>query len=295
MRVPARRAAVGFVRDRFELSERRSCILIGIDRSSCRYVARRRGDDELRRRLVELATARPRWGYRTLCEIVRRDQVVNHKRVHRLYKLEGLQVRRRRRKRVQAGRRAPIPAAERANQRWSMDFMRDTLANGRPFRTLNIVDDCTRECPAIEVDHSLPGPRVVRVLEALARTRGLPATIVVDNGPEFAGRALDRWAYQRGVRLHFIQPGKPVQNAYVESFNGKFRDQCLNEHWFVDLADARQTIETFRQEYNGYRPHRSLGGLTPEEYARRAAALQAPPAPSEPQPGGINQLGELSP
>jgi putative transposase len=172
-----------------------------------------------------------------------------------------------------------------------MDFMHDQLANGRVFRTLNIVDDHTRECTAIEVDHSLPGRRVVRVLERLAETRGLPSTIVVDNGPEFAGRVLDRWAYERGVHLHFIDPGKPVQNAFVESFNGKFRDQCLNEHWFVDLADASRIIETFRRDYNSYRPHSSLGGLTPEEFARRAAALQAPPAPSEPQPSGFNQPG----
>jgi len=280
--------------DRFGLSQRRSCTLVGIDRSSCRYVTRRPPEDELRRRLVELATAKPRWGYRTLCDILRRERRVNHKRIHRLYKLEGLQVRRRKRKRVLAGRRAPVPAATRPNERWSMDFMRDTLATGRPFRTLNIVDDYTRECPAIEVDHSLPGLRVIRVLERLALTRGLPSTIVVDNGPEFAGRALDRWAYHRGVHLHFIEPGKPAQNAYIESFNGKFRDQCLNEHWFTDLNDARRTIEAHRQDYNTYRPHRSLGGLTPEEFARRSAGFQAPPAPSSPQIGDFNLPGGFS-
>jgi len=151
-----------------------------------------------------------------------------------------------------------------------MDFMRDTLANGRAFRTLNIVDDHTRECPVIEVDHSLPGRRVVRVLDRLAETRGLPGAIGVDNGPEFTGRVLDHWAYERGVHLYFIDPGKPVQNAFVETFNGKFRDECLNEHWFVDLHDARRTIETYRRDYNSYRPHSSLGGLTPEEFASRA-------------------------
>jgi putative transposase len=280
--------------DRFELSQRRSCALVGIDRASCRYVARRQPDEDLRRRLVELATAKSRWGYRTLCDIIRRERIVNHKKVHRLYKLEKLQVRRRKRKRVLAGKRVLLTPVTRANERWSMDFTRDTLANGRPFRTLNIVDDYTRECPAIEVDHSLPGLRVVRVLEQLAATRGLPATIVVDNGPEFAGRVLDRWAYQRAVKLHFIDPGKPVQNAYVESFNGKFRDQCLNEHWFLNLQDARRTIEAHRQEYNTYRPHRSLGGLTPAEFARRSAALQAPSAPSEPQSVDFNQLGGFS-
>lgn len=274
--------------DRFGVSQRRSCALIGMDRTSCRYVGRRSGDEELRGRLVELARSRPRWGYRTLCDVLRRERKVNHKRIHRLYKLEGLQVRRRRRKRVAAGKRAVLAAPSRANERWSMDFVSDTLANGRVFRTLNIVDDFTRECVAIEVDYSLPGLRVVQVLDRLAMTRGLPARIVMDNGPEFAGRVLDGWAYRRGVQLHFIQPGKPVQNAFIESFNGKFRDQCLNEHWFVSLLDARWTIETYRRDYNSYRPHSSLGGLTPEEFARRAAALQAPPAPSDPQPGTIN-------
>ncbi len=294
MRVSSRRAAVGFVVDRVGLSQRRSCALIGIDRASCRYVRRRQPDEALRERLVTLAKERPRWGYRTLCEVLRRERVVNHKKVHRLYKLEGLQVRRRRRKRVVAGKRVPLVTARRANERWSMDFTHDTLANGRAFRTLNIVDDHTRECPVLEVDHSLPGQRVVRVLERLAETRGLPQTIVVDNGPEFAGRVLDRWAYERGVHLHFIDPGKPTQNAYVESFNGKFRDECLNQHWFVDLQDARRTIETFRRDYNSYRPHSSLGGLTPDEFASRSAALQAPPAPSEPPSGEINRPGILS-
>lgn len=280
--------------DRFALSERRSCALIGIDRTSCRYVTRRPTDEPLRARLIELAKERPRWGYRTLCDVLRRDRLVNHKKVHRLYKLEGLQVRRRLRKRAKGVQRVPLRPAQRPNQRWSMDFTSDTLANGRPFRTLNIVDDCTRECPAIEVDHSLPGRRVVRVLDGLAETRGLPETIVVDNGPEFAGRVLDRWAYQRGVQLHFIQPGKPMQNGFVESFNGKFRDECLNEHWFISLLDARRTIEAFRRDYNSYRPHSSLGGQTPEEFARRAAALQAPPAPSDPQLGKINLAEGLS-
>jgi len=294
VRVAARRAAVGFVEDRFGMSQRRSCALIGMDRSSCRYESRRQGDEPLRRRMVELARSRPRWGYRMLCDVLRREQLVNHKRVHRLYKLEGLQVRRRRRKRVAAAKRVLLALPSRPSERWSMDFVSDTLSSGRVFRTLNIVDDFTRECVAIEVDHSLPGLRVVQVLERLAATRGLPGTIVTDNGPEFAGRVLDAWAYRRGVRLHFIEPGKPVQNAFIESFNGKFRDECLNEHWFVSLLDARHTIETYRRDYNGYRPHSSLGGLTPEEFARRAAALQAPPAPSDPQPGTINHAVGLA-
>ena len=294
MRVSARRAAVGFVMAQFGISQRRCCSLIGIDRTSCRYVARRKPDEDLRRRLIDLAAKKSRWGYRTMLDIVRRDRMVNHKKLHRLYKLEKLQVRQRRRRKRVVQPRVPMALPERANQRWSMDFTRDTLASGRPFRTLNIVDDYTRECPAIEVDHSLPGLRVVRVLERLADTRGLPEAIVVDNGPEFAGRALDRWAYRRGVQLRFIDPGRPVQNAFIESFNGRFRDECLNEHWFADLQDARRTIEAHRREYNTYRPHSSLGGLTPEEFARQSSAFRASTPPAGPKTVDFNPPGGLS-
>jgi putative transposase len=154
-----------------------------------------------------------------------------------------------------------------ANQRWSMDFVRDTLQNGRAFRAFTVVDDFTRECPVIEVDTSLTGERIVRVLDRLAETRGLPATLVCDNGPEFRGHVLDQWAATRGVTLHFIEPGKPVQNAYIESFNGRLRDECLNSSWFTGLDDARVTIEHWRRDYNEVRPHGSLAGCTPEEFA----------------------------
>jgi putative transposase len=275
---PARRAAVGFVRNSFELSQRHACRLIGISESSCRYVSIR-SEEPLLCRLRELAQERSRFGYKRLHVLLRREGfVVNHKRVYRLYRREGLMVRRRRRKRV-ALPRCPLPLPTGPNERWSMDFITDTLADGRVIRALNIVDDFTRECRAIEVDTSLPGLRVARVLERLLLEKGLPKTIVVDNGPEFSGRLLDAWAYQRGVKLHFIQPGKPIQNAFVESFNARFRDECLNEHWFVGLADARERIEAWRQDYNTQRPHQSLGQLAPEEYARRFASLQAPPAP----------------
>ena len=173
------------------------------------------------------------------------------------------------RERIGLADRQPIELPERINERWSMDFVSDVLSNGRRIRTLNIVDDFSRECPAIEVDTSLTGMRVVRVLERLSQIRKLPRAIVVDNGPELISKALDEWAYRNGVRLHFIEPGKPVQNAFVESFNGKFRDECLNEHWFTNLADARQTIEEWRIDYNTCRPHSSLGYLTPIEYARK--------------------------
>ena len=164
-----------------------------------------------------------------------------------------------------------------------MDFMSDTLGSGRVIRTLNIVDDFTRECLAIEVDTSLPGPRVVRVLERLVAERGLPRRVVVDNGPEFASRVVDQWVYDRGIELHFIAPGRPMENAFVESFNGRFRDECLNQHWFTSLGDARRTIEDWRIDYNDVRPHGSLGRIPPATFAARFAELQAPPAPSAPQ------------
>ncbi len=190
----------------------------------------------------------------------------NHKRIRRLYRSEGLAVRRRRRKRV-AVPRVPAIAANAPNERWAMDFMRDTLRGNRAFRALTIVDTCTRECVAIEVDQSLGGERVAKVLERLAGIRGLPKTIVLDNGPEFHSRALDAWAHGHGVELQFIRPGKPVDNAYIEAFNGRLRDECLNQYWFLNLADARRIIERWRISYNTDRPHRALNRLTPQQYA----------------------------
>ena len=211
---------------------------------------------------------RARFGYRRLHILLAREGLlVNHKRIHRIYRAAGLQVRRRRRKRLTRAERIQLPAASQRLERWSMDFTTDTLADGRNFRTLNIVDDFTRECVAIEVDRSLPGLRVTRVLDRLHAALGLPQTIVVDNGPEFTGRTLDAWAYAHSVTLRFIRPGKPIENAYVESFNGKFRDECLNEHWFVSLVDAKAAIEAWRVDYNTVRPHSSLGGRTPDQFA----------------------------
>jgi putative transposase len=252
------------------VSERRACSLVGISRLTYRYRGRDKADGPIRERMRELAHRWPRFGYRRLGIMLTREKMAaNHKRIYRLYTEEGLKVRRKRKKLRSQVRTAPMLVPTRVNERWSMDFMSDCLATGRRFRTLNIVDDLTRECPAIEVDTSLPGARVVRVLEKLAFLRGLPDTIVIDNGSEFTGRALDAWANQHGVKLHFIDPGKPVQNAYVESFNGKFRDECLDLHWFTDLADAKEKIESWRVEYNRVRPHSSLGGATPEAFAER--------------------------
>ncbi len=290
----ARRQVVGHLQEAHGLSERRACGLIGLHRSTLRYGPRKAGDGHLRERIHAIAAARRRFGYRRIHDLLRREgEVVNHKRVHRLYREDGLAVRNRRRKRIAQAERRPMPTPEAVNQRWSMDFMRDTLADGRPFRTLNVVDDFSRECLVIEVDTSLPGPRVARVLERLGAERGLPGAIVMDNGPEFAGKVLDAWAYQRGVRLEFIRPGKPVENAFVESFNGRFRDECLNEHWFTGLADARFTIECWRRDYNEVRPHGSLGRIPPAEFAARAAGLRSATPPFDPQPGTteIDQKG----
>jgi putative transposase len=263
----ARREAVGRLRAQ-GTSLRRACRVVGLSTSTWRY---ERQPDPINTvlldRLKAHASDRPRFGYRRLHTLVDRDGLhVNHKRVFGVYQEAKLQVRRRHRKRLTRRQRVPLPAASRRGERWSMDFMVDTLADGRGFRTLNIVDDFTRECVAIEVDRSLPGARVVRVLDRLAETIGLPDTLVMDNGPEFSGRTLDTWAYARGVQLRFIRPGKPTENAFVESFNGKFRDECLNEHWFASVAEAQQLIEAWRVDYNTVRPHSALHGATPEQF-----------------------------
>jgi len=253
-----RRTAVTEAMETAGITERRACRFTGFARSSQRYRTQRPARAELRARLHTLAILRPRWGYRRLHILLRRERhQINHKLTRRLYREAGLAVRRRKRKRVAVARvTKPVVAAR--NERRSMDFVRDTVGNGRVFRALTVVDDFTRECPVIEVDTSLTGERVAGVLDRLARTRGLPAGIVCDNGPEFAGQVLDQWAHERGVALHFIEPGKPVQNAYAESFNGRLRDECLNGSWFTSVADARETIEAWRRDYNEARPHSGL-------------------------------------
>ena len=268
--VSARRQVVGFLRSEFALSERQACRLIGLHRSTSRFARQRGEDKELRLRLRTWAARRPRWGYRFLHWAVRQEGfLVNRKRVYRLYCEEGLRIRRRRRrKQVAAAPREKLAAPTQANERWSMDFMSDELEDGRSLRLLNVVDDRTRECPGIEVDRSLPADRVVELLERVGQAVGFPQTIVVDNGPEFASKALHAWAYRRGVKLHFIEPGKPVQNAFIESFNGTCRDDCLNQELFVDVADAKRKIERWRRYYNEERPHSALGHRTPADFAR---------------------------
>ena len=221
----------------------------------------------LRERLKQLAAEYPRYGYELLHGMLKAEGlVVNEKKTYRIYREEKLQVRRKRRKRLLARDRVAMPTPEGANQRWSMDFVSDQLSTGRRFRVLNVVDDYSRECIGQIVDTSITGERVSRLLDQVLLDRSRPEAIVTDKGPEFTSKAMHLWSQRTGVTLRFIQPGKPIQNALVESFNGKFRDACLNEHWFLDLADARRTIEAWRIHYNTVRPHSSLGFLTPERF-----------------------------
>jgi putative transposase len=269
-----RRGAVRYLRARFLISERRACRLVGVGRSTLRYQGRTRDEAALRKRLCELAAERRRFGYRRLQVLLRREGVVvNHKRVLRLYRDEGLTMRRRKRKRVAQVRGPALLAVVGPNQRWALDFVSDALAWGRRIRLLAVIDVVTRECLVIEVDTSLPAERVGRVLSRIVAERGAPKEIQLDNGPELTSRVLDQWAYDRSVQLRFIDPGKPVQNAFIESFNGRLRDECLNEHWFVSLGDARRLVEAWRLDYNRVRPHSSLANRTPEEYRQELVGL----------------------
>jgi len=249
------------------VSERRAIRFTGFPRSTMRYQSVREPQEELRARIRAIATERPRWGYRFIHQKLRREGVpVNRKRVQRLYREEGLAVRRKGKKRRSQPSRPVRTPLTGPNERWSMDFVLDTLSSGRRFRCLNIIDEFTRESVAQHVSHSIPAVRVIEVLERLRQERGLPEVIVTDNGSEFTSHAFDAWAYARGVRHELIQPGKPVQNCFIESFNGTFRDDCLNLHWFTSIEDASRTIEAWRRDYNDVRPHSSLDWLTPSEY-----------------------------
>ena len=269
MTTQQRRHVVTHLQAALGLSARRACRLVQLSRSRWHYRPQRPGRDAaLRERLRTLASERPRFGYKRLHLLLQREgQRVNHKRVYRLYRDEQLLVRPwRRRKRV-AMARVRLPPVSQRNERWGMDFIHDRCTDGQRVRCLTMVDEFTRECPQIEVDTSLPAARVIAVLDGLAAQRGLPRSLVVDHGPEFISRALDIWAYRRGITLTFIRPGKPTENAYIESFHSRFRDECLSTHWFLDLADARFQIEAWRWDYNNVRSHTSLGGLTPNQQA----------------------------
>jgi putative transposase len=251
-------------------SQRYACDLVGLEPKTYRYVSKRADDGQVRRRLKELALERRRFGYRRLHLLLRREGVVlNRKKLYRLYREERLTVRKRGGRKRALGTRAPMAIPQGANQRWSLDFVSDALACGRKFRILTVVDDFSRECLALVVDNSLSGSRVARELDRIVETRGKPYMIVSDNGTELTSHAILGWQEEHQIEWHYIAPGKPTQNGFIESFNGRLRDECLNEHLFSSLPEARRIIETWRIDYNTKRPHTSLNGLTPTEFAAR--------------------------
>lgn len=255
-------------------SERRVCGLIGIQRSSYYYRPKPKDDEAIRQRLQDLAFSRPRYGYRRLYILLRReDWQLNHKRVLRIYREEGLSVRsKKRRKRIGRLRVMPPPATG-INEHWSMDFVADQLATGQRFRALTVIDHFSRECVLIEAAVNLPAVKVTEALDKVMADRGQPRIITTDNETEFTSRHFDSWAHRRGIKLDFIAPGRPVENSYIESFNGKFRDECLSENWFDGLVSARLAIEEWRQDYNKNRPHSSLDNLAPEQFLARVVGL----------------------
>ena len=268
----------------FGLSQRRFSRLTGWNRSTLQHECRERSDTALRERMRHWAALKPRWGSPILHDVLRAEGLVrNHKRTERIYREEGLSLRRKRRRKLPAAARVPLPQAAGPDQRWSMDFVHDQLSDGRRFRCLTIVDEFTRQSLAIVVDHSIGGIGVVRTLEALLGERSKPRVLITDNGPEFTSRALHQWAQHHGINLHHIQPGKPTQNAFIESFNGTLRDDCLNQHWFSSLAEARLLIEHWRKEYNQLRPHSSIGRIPPDTFALRHLKTQ-PNQPINPYP-----------
>jgi putative transposase len=268
----ARREAVAHLQIAYEVSERRACSVLGADRTSVRYRSYRPDDAAVRARLRELASVRRRFGYRRLHILLTREGIVmNHKRLRRLYREERLQVRRRGGRKRALGTRAPMALPQGPNQRWSLDFLSDAMTDSRRFRILAIVDDFTRECLVLVADTSLPGLRVARELDAVIAIRGRPAMIVSDNGTEFTSMAMLRWSQERQVEWHYIAPGKPQQNAFIESFNGRLRDELLNETLFSSLAHAREVLSLWKHDYNTVRPHSGLGNLTPAAYADHSA------------------------
>ena len=252
------------------LSQRRAVRLIGCNRKTARYLSKRGQDVEVRERLKTLAHQNLAWGYKLLWATLRGENfVVNLKKVYRLYKEEQLQLRRKGKKRLKSEGRGLPQAATQPNQEWCLDFVHDNLSDGRSFRSLTMLDAFTRQCLHIECDTSLSGERVVRVLEQLRQSRGVPQRLRIDNGPEFRSKKLDLWAKEHGVDLFFIEPGKPTQNGQIESFNGRFRAECLNQEWVHSLSGAKQIIEDWRKRYNSLRPHSRLGYLPPNIWAQK--------------------------
>lgn len=255
------------------MSERHALQVVGMSASALRYVPRPDGNLDLRQQIVDMAQRYRRYGAPMIhLKLRQAGRQINHKRVERLYALEKLQVRRRRRKKIPPADRHPLIRPGRANEVWSMDFVFDRIASGRAIKCLAIVDDATHEAVAVIPDHSIGGDHLVRLLDEVCAVQGRPSIIRTDNGKEFTGRARLTWAHRHAVALRLIEPGKPNQNAYIESFNGRLRDECLNEHWFISLNHARAVIRAWVREYNEERPKKVLGGLTPAAYARQLAA-----------------------
>jgi putative transposase len=270
MELVAMKAAVEHVQQEYAFSQRRACRLLMVAVSSVRYQARS-SDEDLRSRLVELAREKPRFGYRRLQVLLRRSgELVNHKRVHRVYREAGLALRRKKRKHC-VRQSAPLRQYTAANQEWALDFVHDAIAAGRAIRVLSVVDAFTRECLALEVDTSFASRRVTRVLDEIIQQRGEPRSIRCDNGPELTSRHFLAWCIEKKIELIHIQPGKPTQNAHVESFHGRLREECLRISWFQNLFDARRKIAFWRRDYNEKRPHSSLNYRTPAELARQAS------------------------
>ena len=264
-----KRQAVAHLCAAYEVSQRRACRTMGAERTSMRYRSIRPDDAALRSRLRELASQRRRFGYRRLLILIRREGThVNHKKLRRLYREERLQVRKRGGRKRALGTRAPMTIPQGANQRWSLDFLSDQLRDGRRFRILAVVDDFTRECLALVADTSLSGLRTARELDAIVAERGKPVSIVSDNGTELTSMAILNWCQETGIAWHYIAPGKPTQNAFIESFNGKLRDELLNETLFASLAHARVALAEWRHDYNDFRPHSALGNMPPSIYAK---------------------------
>lgn len=268
VRPATRRAAVARLREKFEVSERRACRVVGLSRATQRYESKREEPEGLRAAIRDVAYEHPRYGYRRVHWCVQRQGFdVGQRRVRRLYRIEGLGVRKRRKRRLKPVARRPMTPPIRPNQRWSMDFVHDQLSNGRCFRAFNVVDDFTRESVVIEVGTTLTATHVAAALDRAIAARGrCPERLVCDNGTEFHSLVFLKWAARHGIEIQFIQPGKPIQNAFAESFNGRFRDECLNTNWFSTLADARRLIGAWRSHYNDSRPHSSLGNRTPTEF-----------------------------
>lgn len=285
----ARREAVAHLCQTHEVSQRRACMALVAERSSVRYRSLRPDDGAVRARLRELAAIRRRFGYRRLHILLRREGMhMNHKKLRRLYREERLQVRRRGGRKRALGTRAPMAIPQGPNQRWSLDFVSDALSDGRRFRILAVVDDFTRECLCLVADTSLTGLRVARELDAVIAVRGRPASCVSDNGTELTSMAILRWCQERGIGWHYIAPGKPQQNAFVESFNGRLRDELLNETLFTSLAHARAALVAWRNDYNTVRPHSATGNQPPAIYAKLSV-------PAMQRDGALEHLGGSAP